>query len=68
MSDEPKSKYPPSICIGGVYSKEGKNGTYLTGKLNHNRIMIFPNKDKKEDKDPDYLIYLTPNRTRSSTG
>jgi len=65
MSDEPKSKYPPSICIGGVYSKEGKNGTYLTGRLNHNRIMIFPNKDKKEAKDPDYLIYLTPNRTKS---
>jgi hypothetical protein len=48
-----------TICLGGLYLKQGKKGTYLTGKLNHNRLMIFPNDSKKESNDPDYKMFLT---------
>ena len=39
-----------------------KNGIeFLTGNLNTNtKVMVLPNVDKKNDKEPDYFLYMGP--------
>jgi uncharacterized protein (DUF736 family) len=48
------------IKLGGAWAKTAKDGTkYIMGPLTHGtNIMIYPNKYKKSDKDPDYIISL----------
>jgi len=59
--------YRNTICLGGLYVRKGKKGEYLTGKLNNNRIMIFKNGKKEKESDPDYKIFLTPDRKKKES-
>jgi uncharacterized protein (DUF736 family) len=48
--------------VGGLWKNTSANGdTYLQGKLGPNvRILIFKNKYKNADNQPDYQIYFAP--------
>lgn len=48
------------IDLLALWKKEGKNGPYLSGKLGNNTVMVFPNKNKKTDKHPDYRVVIAP--------
>jgi uncharacterized protein (DUF736 family) len=47
--------------IGAAWKKEGKNGPFLSGEIEHGNekvsFLIFPSKEKKGEKSPDYVIY-----------
>ena len=47
--------------LGALWLKEGKNGTYMSGKLTtpggeEVQVVVFKNNYKKEEKHPDYRI------------
>lgn len=50
------------ISLGGLCINEKKDKTkYMSGNLNSRvKILIFPNKNKKTDKHPDYNMFLAP--------
>lgn len=54
--------------IGGLWRRESKkNGTkYLTGKVTLDNqdysLIIFPTKEKKTDKSPDFVVYLSEDK------
>lgn len=44
--------------IGALWVKTSKNGKqFLTGTINGQKIVIFQNNYKKEQKQPDYKVY-----------
>jgi len=45
--------------IGGLWKQTSKNGMpYLSGTVNGQRIVVFPNSKKQDgEKTPDYRIY-----------
>ncbi len=47
--------------VGAAWIKENKDGKFLSGNFGGKdcRIMIFPNKYKKNDNHPDYVIYVS---------
>jgi uncharacterized protein (DUF736 family) len=48
------------INLTGLWKHTSKNGTeYLSGRIGGAKVMIFPVKDKKSDKSPDYTLCLT---------
>lgn len=51
-----------AIKLTGVWKQKDKAGhTYLSGSLSPiSRLLIMPNTFKKEDKEPDYFVYLKP--------
>lgn len=54
------------IYIGGLWKNVGKDSgkTYLSGKLGFATLMIFPVKEKKGEKHPDYNMYVMPKREK----
>ena len=50
-----------NLC--GLWSKKDKNDNeYFVGKLTYStRLMVFKNKNKKLEKDPDYYITICKN-------
>jgi hypothetical protein len=47
------------IKITSLWKNKTKDGgTYLSGYLGDLRLMVFPNKHKKEDKHPDFNVYV----------
>lgn len=55
------------VKLGGLWLKEGKNGKFMSGKLGSANIMIFPNKNKKTDKHPDYEIVVASPKPPADT-
>ena len=53
-----------AIRLMGLWKEKDKNGnTYLSGKLNEiTSILVMPNTFKKASKDPDYFLYIRPNK------
>ena len=51
------------VKLTGLWKNKMKNGdTFLTGKLNSQAgFIILPNSFKKQEKDPDYYLYLRQN-------
>ena len=50
------------VKLAGLW-KQAKDGKthYLSGNLGPGvKILVFVNKFKKEDKHPDYVVYLAP--------
>lgn len=39
-------------------TKEGK--TYLSGNIGGAKVLVFANEYKKEEREPDYRVYLVP--------
>jgi len=53
------------IKITSLWKNKSKSGTeYLSGYLGDSKIMVFPNGYKKEDKHPDYVVYIAPNKKK----
>jgi hypothetical protein len=55
------SDRPPLEKIGALWVKKGKNGKYLSGVVNEQRIFVFPIKEeyRSSDSSPHYSI-MTP--------
>lgn len=53
--------------IGALWIGEGKTGKFMSGEIEldgkKTRIIVFKNNYKKEDKHPDYRIYLAKEKT-----
>lgn len=59
----------PLVKIGGLYEKTSAKGTrYFTGRLGAAKLVVFANRDKKEDKDPDFFMYVQEPQEATSTG
>lgn len=53
------------IQIAAFWKKTSKEGkTYYTGKLGNGKLLLFQNKEKKNDKSPDLLLYVVPENER----
>lgn len=49
------------VRLTGLWNNEGRNGPYFGGNLGMARLLVFPNKYKRENSnDPDYLMCLAP--------
>ena len=48
--------------LTGLYEHQTKEGeTFFAGKLSpYSRLLIFRNRHKREEKDPDYFAFLVP--------
>lgn len=47
------------ILLTGLYLNESKKGEkYFKGRLGTGDILIYKNKKKSQEKDPDYYLYL----------
>jgi uncharacterized protein (DUF736 family) len=61
MSDTEREKN-----IGALWLKEGRKGKYMSGVVTVNgveqRIVVFKNHYKQEDKHPDYRIFMSKPR------
>src|SRR5215471_5266161 len=49
------------LKIGALWIGEGRNGKFMSGRLDINgeeiRILVFKNSYKEERKHPDYVVY-----------
>ena len=53
------------INATGLWKQKDKNGNvYLTGLMGSVRVLIFPVKEKKSDKHPDYSMCFAPNEPK----
>ena len=47
------------IQLAAFWKKESKNDrTYYQGKLGNGRLLLFKNDKKKEEKQPDLILYI----------
>lgn len=47
------------LQLGGLWINESKKGEkYMVGYLGNLRLLIFKNQYKKEEKHPDYIMYV----------
>lgn len=64
MANEKESKL---INATGLWKNKDKNGnTYLTGLMGGVRVLVFPVKEKKSDKHPDYTLCFTANEPQEA--
>ena len=54
------------IKVTGLWKNKGKDGKlYLSGRLGYSaNMLILPNNYKKEEKDPDYNLFITEPKKR----
>ena len=43
--------------LGALWKRDGKNQSYLTGKLNDKQVIVFENTNKRSEKAPDFIVY-----------
>tara|TARA_R110002020_G_scaffold32989_3_gene100958 strand:+ start:1596 stop:1859 length:264 start_codon:yes stop_codon:yes gene_type:complete len=47
------------IDVGALWMNESKSGNkYLTGKIDEKKVLIFRNKYKEKESQPDYRVYM----------
>ena len=56
MEDKQKNEWQERE-IGALWKNEGRNQTYLTGKVGDQKVVIFSNKNKNKDNQPDFRVY-----------
>ena len=57
------------IKLGGLWENESKDGKkYFSGSLGGAKILIFPNKFKEQDNQPDYQMYVAEKQKQESAG
>lgn len=65
MSEPNNNKKGEMIPLGGLWVNETKDGQqYLSGYLGQAKLLIFINQYKQEDKHPDYVMYVAPNKPK----
>lgn len=42
--------------LGALWIKSGPKGDYMTGTINGVKVVVFKNKNKREDKHPDWRV------------
>jgi hypothetical protein len=58
-SEETDAMNEPMVKIAGLYEKTSQKGNrYFIGRLNGARLLMFANTDKKQESDPDWLLYV----------
>jgi hypothetical protein len=51
--------------LGALWEREGKNGRYLTGKINGVEVVVFWNAKKQAgEKTPDWRVYKSQPRVQ----
>jgi hypothetical protein len=57
-----------AVELTGLWERKDINGiTYLSDRQNGTgSIMVMPNTLKKESGDPDYFLYIKPNKEKQS--
>lgn len=56
------------IELSGLWLNESKDGQkYFSGSLGRARLIIFKNTFKKEEKEPDYLLYIDERTKKEAT-
>ena len=58
--------------IGAFWKREGKNQKYLTGKIKNGdgteqQVVVFSNKNKTKDNQPDFRVYKSAPRESTET-
>ena len=61
MEDKQKNEWQERE-IGALWKNEGRNQTYLTGKVGDQKVVIFSNRNKNKDNQPDYRGYKSEPR------
>ena len=57
------------IRLTGLWKNETKDGeAYLAGSLGGGRLLIFRNKRKGKDADPDYSLFIVPAERKQQAG
>ena len=57
------------VAIGALWKSKDKDGkTYLSGKMGDARLLVFENKFKEKDSQPDFRVYVTAPRKREDEG
>lgn len=56
MEDKQKNEWQERE-IGALWKNEGRNQTYLTGKVGDQKVVIFSNRNKNKDNQPDFRVY-----------
>lgn len=55
------------IEITGLWLKKSENGdTYMVGKMGSAKVLIFKNKFKSKDNQPDYVFYIDENYSKGN--
>jgi uncharacterized protein (DUF736 family) len=67
MSDTQKTSEWSEREIGALWKREGRNQKYLTGKMKNadgteQQVVIFSNKNKTKDNQPDFRVYKSEPR------
>lgn len=57
MEDKQKENEWQKREIGALWKNEGRNQTYLTGKVGEQKVVIFSNRNKNKDNQPDFRVY-----------
>lgn len=52
------------IKIGALWVKESAKGKYMQGKFGDANLILFPNRYKKTDNHPDFLVYVAESRKK----
>ncbi len=53
------------IEICALWENHNKQGEpYMAGNVGGFKVLIFPNKFKKENNQPDYRLFITPKKER----
>lgn len=52
--------------LGALWAKSSAHGDYMTGTICGQRVVVFPNKYKNADKQPDWKVYRSRPREEES--
>jgi len=75
MSNTPKQSDWKQREVGALWKKKNDKGSYCTGylitdelgKKVKQRVVMFSNKDKNNEKSPDFVIYLSLEQNTETT-
>lgn len=57
------------VKIGALWSGKDKDGnSYLSGKMDSARLLVFKNNRKQNEKSPDWIVYVTRDEKRDDNG
>jgi uncharacterized protein (DUF736 family) len=71
MSENNKTNDWSKRELGALWKKKGATQTYLTGHLSFEdgeriNVVVFSNKNKKNDKAPDFRVYVSEPKAQAS--
>lgn len=57
------------LNVTGLWAKKDKNGqSYMVGSLGPSiSVLIFKNKNKEDEKHPDYIMYFAPKEKKEKS-